>query len=178
MITYREAIPKDADAIARLHAQSWQQHYRGIMRDDYLDQQVLDDRLAVWRERFSHPKATQHIIVAVEDEKLCGFACTYSHYDPQWGALLDNLHVLPAWQGRGVGKALISASAQWASQQDAKAGFYLWVFEENTKARAFYDSQGAVNQEKVMVDNPDGGKAPVFRYVWAEPALLARKDQY
>nr|WKN38420.1 GNAT family N-acetyltransferase [Tunicatimonas sp. TK19036] len=172
MITYREATSKDAEAIAQLHAQSWQQHYRGIMSDTYLDHKVLNDRIEVWQERFRNPKATQHIIVATEDEKLCGFACTYTDDDPKWGTLLDNLHVLPPWQGRSIGKALICQSAKWAQQQDAETGFYLWVFEENTAARAFYERMGGINQEKVIVNNPDGGTAPVFRYVWPDPTVL------
>ena len=177
MITYREATSEDADAIAQLHAQSWQQHYRGILSDTYLNEQANDDRREVWQERFRNPEETQHIIVATEDEKLCGLACTYLHRDAQWGALLDNLHVLPPWQGQGAGKKLICASAEWALKQDPETGFYLWVFEANTPARKFYERMGAMNQEKTMVNNPDGSTAPVLRYVWPDPSLLIRKLQ-
>lgn len=172
MITYRPAIPADADAIARLHAYSWQQHYRGILRDTYLDHEIEADRRAVWRERFQRPKDTQHIIVATDKDKVGGFACTYAQDDPTWGALLDNLHVSADWQGRGVGRALMQRSAQWVQRQASPEGLYLWVFEANTAARAFYERRGGVRQESVIVDNPGGGQAPVFRYVWSDLNLL------
>ena len=175
MITYREATPEEAGTIAQLHARSWQQHYQGILRDAYLSVEVHEDRLAVWHERFRHPKETQHIIVATSQGDLCGFACTYVRHDPQWGALLDNLHVVPSWQGQGVGRTLMQASARWVKQQNATEGIYLWVFEENTAARAFYERLGGVNQEKATVDNPGGGQASVFRYVWADPSSLIRQ---
>lgn len=172
MIYYRAAKPNEANAIAQLHAQSWQKHYRGILRDAYLDEEVLEDRLTVWRERFQHPKETQHIIVATDDDQRCGFACTYAEYHDKYGALLDNLHVLSAWQGRGIGEQLIRRSAQWVHQRDEASGFYLWVFEANTSALAFYQHLGGAIEEKTMVENPGGGTAPVLRIVWPDPSVL------
>ncbi|MEM9672059.1 MAG: GNAT family N-acetyltransferase [Bacteroidota bacterium] len=172
MTTYREALPNEADAIAQLHAASWQKHYRGILRDAYLDQEVLADRLSIWRERFQHPKETQHIIVATDSEQRCGFACTYADFHEEHGALLDNLHVSSAWQGRGIGAELIRRSAQWVYQRDETSGFYLWVFEANTSALAFYQRMGGTIQEKTMVENPGGGSAPVSRIVWPDPSVL------
>lgn len=174
MIHYREATFEDHDAIARLHARSWQQHYRGILYDTYLDQEVEADRRAVWHERFQHPQPTQHMIVATEDHVVGGFACTYARHDPQWGALLDNLHVTPAWQGRGVGRALMQASARWVQEQEAHEGLHLWVYEANTAARAFYERVGGEQQEQTMVDNPGGGQASVFRYAWTDLTALIK----
>lgn len=174
MFSYREATSEDCDAIARLHARSWQQHYRGILYDTYLNQEVEEDRRIVWQERFQHPQPTQHIIVATEDETISGFACTFAEHNPRWGALLDNLHVIPAWQGRGVGRALMQASARWVQQQ-GNEGLYLWVYEENTAARAFYERVGGTRQEKTTVENPGGGQASVFRYVWPDVDLLVNQ---
>ena len=172
MCLYREATSNDIDAIAHLHARSWQQHYRGILYDTYLDQEVEEDRQIIWQERLQHPQPTQHIIIATEGETVGGFACTYARHDPRWGALLDNLHVIPSWQGRGVGRALMQMSARWVKQQDTSEGLHLWVYEANTAARAFYERMGGMQQEKTVVDNPGGGRAPVFRYVWPDAGLL------
>ena len=174
MIQYREATLKDYDAISRLHAQSWQQHYRGILHDTYLDQEVEEDRRAVWHERLRHPLPTQHIVVACEGAAIGGFACTFAQHDPQWGALLDNLHVTSAWQGRGVGRALMQASARWVQQQEVREGLHLWVYEANAAARVFYKRMGGVRQEKKMVDNPGGGQALIFRYTWTDLAALMK----
>ena len=133
---------------------------------------MKEDRRKVWTERLRSPPVTQHITLAIDQDELCGFACTYAQHDPQWGALLDNLHVSSAWQSKGVGRALMRQTARWIIGQKEPEGLYLWVFEKNTAARAFYDQQGGVRQESVTVDNPGGGQAEVFRYVWPDLALL------
>ncbi|MEM9831075.1 MAG: GNAT family N-acetyltransferase [Bacteroidota bacterium] len=172
MITYREAYLDEAETIARLHAESWRQHYRGILQDTYLDQNVNTDRLQVWQRRFQHPKETQHIIIATDAKTVCGFACTYAQDDNRYGALLDNLHVLPNWQGRGIGQKLIQLTAQWVYQHDATSSLYLWVFEENTKARAFYEQIGGTIAEKSTVENPGGGTASVLRVIWPDLSVI------
>ena len=44
---FRQASIHDVEAIAALHTESWQRHYRGAYLDSFLDGDVLADRLAV-----------------------------------------------------------------------------------------------------------------------------------
>ena len=172
MITYRIATPADADAIAALHADSWQRHYRGIFTDEYLDSQVLEDRLGVWRTRFTKPAANQYAVVAEDGGRLCGFACTFAGHDPTWGALLDNLHVQAAWQGSGIGAELMRRSAQWLQAHD-HTKFYLWVLEENHAARAFYERMGARYADRSIEHHAGGSRAAIIRCVWDSLEALA-----
>ena len=43
----RPAQASDADALAALHAGSWQRTYRGMMSDAFLDGEALDNRRRV-----------------------------------------------------------------------------------------------------------------------------------
>ncbi|WKN44509.1 GNAT family N-acetyltransferase [Tunicatimonas pelagia] len=172
MISYRSAYANEAETIARLHAASWQKHYRGILRDTYLDQDVAADRLQLWQGRFQNPKGNQHILVAVDGEEVCGFACTYAEDDARYGALLDNLHVLPHWQGQGIGYRLMQLTAQWVHQRNCNSGLYLWVYEENTAARSFYERIGGTVAETTTVENPGGGVASVLRIIWPDPSAV------
>ena len=166
---YRSATPADADRIAALHARSWQETYRGILPDLYLDSEVVAERLAYWQEQFQQRPANRSILVAETDGQLAGFACTVADHDPIYGALLDNLHVASANKGQGIGRALIRQSAEWVRGQNPASGFYLWVYETNHAARKVYDGLGAVNQEAVP-----GEHAVMLRYVWPDlPALIA-----
>jgi hypothetical protein len=54
-LRFREARPGDAHAIARLHADSWQRHYRGAYSDEFLDSDVAGYLLPAWVERVSMP---------------------------------------------------------------------------------------------------------------------------
>ncbi|MBC8153399.1 MAG: GNAT family N-acetyltransferase, partial [Bacteroidetes bacterium] len=128
---YRPAIPADADCVAALHARSWQETYRGMMPDAFLDDGVDAERLAQWRAEFAQSLPNRHIVVAEADGQLVGFACIVAGYDPVYGALLDNLHVSTAHKGRGIGRHLVTLAAKWVQQQQPDSSFYLWVYEKN-----------------------------------------------
>ncbi len=173
MIIYREATKADTEKIARLHAQSWQKHYRGILSDEFLNNTVYTDRLQVWQSRLENPAGNQYILLAEDDNKLCGLACVFASHDPVWGALLDNLHVLSGYNGRGIGSQLLKSAARWAYTRNSQAYFYLWVYEKNLTARKFYEGLGALNQETIVTENPGGGTALICRYVWTNvPELI------
>lgn len=172
MITYREATLIDAEAIAQLHSLSWQQNYRGIWRDDFLDGPVLDNRRQVWFERLSKPAPNQQVFVAEEKGLIYGFACVYADDDPVWGTLLDNLHVLRSQKGKGIGTQLLQSAARWAYTRNPDAGLYLWVLTQNTSAQLFYQKLGAVNQEVMLHENPGGGISDAYRYVWPDITRL------
>ena len=172
MITYRSATNNDAEAIARLHAKSWQDNYRGILSNEYLDKKVVEERLEVWKKRFEDIASNQFCLLAEDDGILCGLACTYFHDDPLWGALLDNLHVLKAWKRRGLGAEMMALTAKEMIRLELNQPLYLWVFEENHAARKFYDRMGGVITEKKETESPGGGEAMILRYVWEDVAAL------
>ncbi|MBD2702547.1 GNAT family N-acetyltransferase [Spirosoma sp. BT702] len=172
MITYREATSADAESIAQLHSLSWQQNYRGIWSDGFLDNYVVENRRTVWQERLIQPGENQYVIVALSGETICGFACAYSHDDAIGGTLLDNLHVHKQHKGQGIGTELIRQTATWAYREQAESSFYLWVLVKNISARTFYEGLGAINQEEVSVENPDGSFSDCCRYVWPDITTL------
>jgi len=95
-MTYREANLGDAAQIAALHAKSWRYAYRGILKDDFLDGDVFQNRTALWEQRLAVPDAHQFVLAAVENQRVEGFVCVYGSEDVRWGFLIDNLHVAKA----------------------------------------------------------------------------------
>ncbi len=165
-ITFRTATKEDRESIARLHARSWQLHYRGMLRASYLEKEVLSDRLAIWLKRFTVVDPKQYILIAEVDGQLCGFVSVYLNSDPQWGALIDNLHVEKEWQGRGLGRQLMQQSAKWVKQQQPHSTLYLWVLAQNKAAIVFYERMGGHFQEQLVDDLPGGGQGLLNRYIW------------
>lgn len=165
-ITFREAATSDAPAIAELHAESWRANYRGAYRDDYLDGDVFEDRGRVWTERFTSPRTNQFVVVADRDGDIVGFACAYGSDDPQWGSLLDNIHVRPGQQSRGVGAALMHRVFEWCANHHPHAGLYLWVLDSNDRAQRFYSLLGAEDRGGEFSEAPGGGEIHGRRYVW------------
>lgn len=172
MISYRTATPADTTTIADLHTRSWQLHYRGMMDDRYLDEDIVEERLAEWQKRMNSPNPDQHIVMAMDGDQCCGFACVYLRYDPEWGALLDNLHVLPGWQRRGIARELVRRTAAWVHENTPEAKYHLLVLAGNANAIRFYDRIGGKNVKKLFYDVPYDRKEPVYLYVWEDWEVL------
>jgi ribosomal protein S18 acetylase RimI-like enzyme len=170
----RSARVDDADAIASLHALSWQRTYRRMMTDEFLDRRALVNRRQVWHERLRADDGDQFVSVVEHSGWIVGFICAYAHEDPVWGSYIDNLHVSYDWHGQGLGRALMRSVARWLSETAPRVGVYLWVMEANVGARAFYDHLGATNAGTEVIEDPGGGRAPNCRYVWPEPRVLLK----
>ena len=69
---------------------------------------------------------------------MCGFACTYGAHDENYGSLLDNLHVIPDMQSKGIGEQLLIKSAIWSFRHYPELQFYLYVLFDNIRAIKFY----------------------------------------
>ena len=178
-VTLRVATPRDAAAIAGLHADSWRRHYRGAYDDAYLDGPVFEDRKAVWTERLTDTSRTgTTTVVAEHDATVIGFAHIMFDADPAWGSLLDNLHVTAERKRDGVGTALLRASARAVVARPAPGGLYLWVLEQNTAAQAFYRARGGTPVERALRGPfPGGGTAFAFRYAWPDPVSVDMSRQ-
>jgi ribosomal protein S18 acetylase RimI-like enzyme len=175
-ILYRLATSNDAAAIARLHAESWRSAYRGLYPDAYLDNDVFADREAVWKDRFSGTtdQAALLTIVPEGDGELVGFAHSIIDEDPEWGTLLDNLHVHPDRKRSGIGSRLMAESARRLQANGSTLGLYLWVLEGNAPARHFYDALGGrVTGRGTSSDG--GSSAPSLRYSWPDLSTLSKR---
>jgi len=168
----RLANREDAEAIARLHAESWRVAYRGMFRDEFLDGDVFADRGNVWRLRLSGPTRNQFVLIAEEEGEPIGFVCAYGNEDPVFGTFVDNLHVRLDQKRRGVGRALMQHVAEWSLENFPGAGIYLSVLEPNMPARRFYESLGATNYESRNWEPPGGGQVVDLRYTWPDARTL------
>jgi GNAT superfamily N-acetyltransferase len=174
LLRYREATPADWEAVAAVHALSWQKAYRGALSDEFLDGPVVDSRRARWEERFANVPENQYVVL-VQDEggALVGFAAAYGAHHAELGTLLDNLHVLPELQGEGVGRQLVARMAAWALERYPGCVMYLEVLEGNERARRFYERLGGTDASGDTWDAPDGQSHAVRRYTWSRERMQA-----
>jgi ribosomal protein S18 acetylase RimI-like enzyme len=173
MIEYRPAEPSDAEAIAQLHARSWRENYRGAFHDAFLDGDLPQERLRVWRQRLDHPPENQLVQLAVDDTNLVGFVCAYRAHDPQWGSFVDNLHVARAFKRYGIGSTLMRQTGAWLATLHPELGVYLLVLEANASARRFYERLGARNAGVSTMETHGGAMLRSCRYTWPRADLLS-----
>jgi ribosomal protein S18 acetylase RimI-like enzyme len=161
----RAATTSDSHGIAALHAASWRYAYRGALSDEYLAGDVESDRRQLWESRLAEPTESQRVLLVEDGVDLLGFACVYIGEDPQWGSYLNNIHVVQATQGRGIGRLLLNATAEVCSKSHS-GGLYLWVLQSNTRAQGFYARHGGENTGTDIWEAPGGTTAPLFRFSW------------
>jgi len=117
----RRAKPSDADAIAAVFIRSY-------------ESLTFLPRVRTHAERREYVRDVllpQHEVwVAEEDGRVVGFASLL-------GSDLSQLYVDPDAQGRGVGGALLGKA-----QERRPDGLTFWVFQENERARRFYEAHG------------------------------------
>jgi GNAT superfamily N-acetyltransferase len=175
---FRAACPGDAHAIAALHADSWQRHYRGAFSDAFLDNDVAGYLLPLWTERLAIPSPQARTILAERDGEVVGLAYTILGQDATWGAFLDNLHVAHGLKRQGIGTRLLALTARAVLDWSPSSGLYLLVLEQNSDARAFYAARGGTCVEREEVQPPGGdaarlnGKPVSLKYVWRDPSKL------
>lgn len=127
-ISYRIANTSDIESIAIIHSNSWKRSYRGIYTDHYLDFEVDNDRMKVWKQRFESPE-NQHIIVAEFENKVIGFICIFLNKETEFGSLIDNLQAKFEFQGKGIGKMLLQKAAIYIKQKtDTDAMFKVSIY--------------------------------------------------
>jgi ribosomal protein S18 acetylase RimI-like enzyme len=176
-ISYRRASARDAEAVAELHADSWRRHYRGAYSDAYLDGNIFSDRLATWTQRLKiAPSDAACTIVAERDADLIGFAHTILREHPEWGALLDNLHVRFDYKRSGIGTRLMSESARFVFEHAPGSGLYLGVLEINKAAQAFYEARGGQCVRRGVTGDRSGGTIQDRLYYWADPSVLLQNE--
>ena len=160
------ATRDDAPAIAALHTESWRSAYADFVPHEFLDGPIVEERSSFWAERMATEDDARTVLKAMEGSMMVGFVCVLRDADPDWGPLLDNLHVRPAWKRQGIGCALLAEARKWAANVAPGRPMHLWVVEDNAGARRFYDRQGGIAAERQVVELTAGIMTPALRYVW------------
>lgn len=140
----REAGPADAPAIAALHTTVWREAYRGLVPDAYLDAVTAEERRRRWTARLV--SGERRAVVATHRGVVVGAA---SWCGSPAGLQLTSLYLQPEQRGSGLAERLVDRAIG-----DRPA--WLWVFEANLRARAFYRRVGFVLEGPRAVDAGTG----------------------
>jgi RimJ/RimL family protein N-acetyltransferase/8-oxo-dGTP pyrophosphatase MutT (NUDIX family) len=164
----RPATFEDAAQIAGVHIRSWQQAYRGLMNQAYLDglDQTLLQRQAHWEQSITeHDSQVQ---VASLADALIGwisFGRSRDHdADPQRVGEVMAVYALAEHWGSGVGRRLWLAALAWLANQGYEK-VTLWVLVENVRAIRFYQAAGLAEEPETRRTLERGGmKLQEVRY--------------
>lgn len=135
-VILRRACPEDAEALAHLHLDVWDDAYTGLMSQEILDdrREKVAERVERWRAILAGPHGN---LLAEGPDGLIGFAAAGEGRDNDVDIELElmALYVRAGWWGSGVGYALFEEAV-------GDRASYLWVLASNERAIRFYERQG------------------------------------
>ena len=147
--------------ISRIYEESWKYAYSDIIPRPYLDS-IPDGQ---WANKLDNPE--WFTLVCIEDGKYVGtssFCKSRFESYPDAGEVIS-IYFLPEYIGKGYGKKLLKT----VLSELQKKGFnevFLWVLEENNRARHFYENIGFVNSGDYRDDCIGGKDLKEIRYVY------------
>ena len=118
-----------------VHCTAWQEAYRGIVCDRYLDSMTVEATTARAR------KFPENTLVAKDQEKVVGFA-VYSPSrveDLMDAAEVVAISVLSEYYGHKIGYRLMNEAVSRLSGYNT---IFVWVLEQNERAIRFYHRYG------------------------------------
>lgn len=155
----RRMDASEAEEVARLYVRSWQEGYKGLLPQYYLDL-LSPDR---WKDCFTGLPGS---FVLTEGGVVAGHSCARPAADEKmngWGEV-QTLYVLPEYWGRGFGTALLDNSVRWLNSR----GFdrvYLWALDTNARARRLYEKCGFEATSDVLLCRVGNVEVTDIRYI-------------
>ena len=147
--TLRPATPVDVPAIFGLIRAL--ADYERLLHEVTGDEETLASHLL-------GPEPKAEVVVGEVEGEVVGFALYFTNYSTfltRPGLYLEDLFVLPAHRGIGLGKALLKHLAAIAVERGY--GRFEWsVLDWNEPSLAFYRSQGAVPMDEWTVHRVSG----------------------
>lgn len=171
----REAVPADAEAIARVTVDTWRTAYKGIIRQSVLDNLSYADKLADWQQILAETGGPCSTFVAEDtDGRVVGFAFAGSERtgDPTYTGQLIAIYILAKYQRHGTGRRLVGAVAARLLDQ-GHASMLVWVLADNP-CRRFYEALGAERLHDGILSIGGDGLVEVA-YGWQDLRALCRR---
>jgi ribosomal protein S18 acetylase RimI-like enzyme len=164
----RPATVYDAEAIARVHVESWRTTYTGLLPQSYMDQLTIERRVAYWTSSLQREGNQRGTFVACDEcSNVVGFVgCgpirkEVSTFDGE----IYVIYLLESAQGLGYGRALVLAAAAHLIALGLES-LLLWVLQDNPKARGFYAALGGVDLGMVRTEDVHGMPINEMAYGW------------
>lgn len=151
----------DRGMVSKVYEESWKSAYRGIIPQEYLDS-IPEGR---WAPGLDHPG--RNTLVCLDNGKIVGtssFCKSRFEQFQGWGEIIS-IYLLPDYIGKGYGKILMEAALSELKRQGYE-NVFLWVLEENNRARNFYEQYGFLPAGEFLEHTIGGKGLREVRYVY------------
>lgn len=166
----RKARPGDEEQLAAVHIRCWQEAYRGILPQTFLDSlsNEQDQRYRMWINILSNPQ--RWAWVAEFENNIIGFSLFGPPRDPNRENFIElgAIYLLQKHQGKKIGFSLLRTGFE-AMKNLGYERAYCWTLEQNP-TRRFYEKTGATFSGQTKQDQLGGLFFKELAYDW--PSLV------
>lgn len=142
MIHIRNARLEDCPGLAQVQVDSYRTAYAGLFPESYLARFSYEEQTQDWQEWLT-ALSNEVLLVAVSpEETVLGYVLARAQPDihPGYDAEILALHVRQAYQGKGIGSALLRASVGQLLEWGCRS-VMLWTLQGNP-VRQWYERLG------------------------------------
>jgi ribosomal protein S18 acetylase RimI-like enzyme len=170
----RRATRSDSAAIGRIHVETWQATYAGLLPDTMLAAMSDVRQSAWWSRALADANEARGIFVADDEEMgVVGFGSCGPVRDPPEGlngtemrvGEVYTLYVEPDFQNQGIGRRILDALFRQL-RADGSDTVVLWMLAANP-TRFFYEGLGGVTVGE-RVDTMGGKDVEEIAYAWRD----------
>ena len=177
-IIIREATLADAEQIARVHVQAWQETYKDMIAEKDLNSITYKYRLEFRKKYLSkHDDETIHLVAVNNQGEIIGFCDAGPIRDgtPVRGEIYT-IYILDKYKGMGIGKAFWNRAVDHLVNHELTP-YIAWTLAANTIAIKFYEKHaGSVGTTK-MTNMGECGDSDICKkygeicYIFDKPVL-------
>lgn len=144
--------PADAAGLAYVNFTAWQQTYRGILDDVYMDTLSIEKFTARWHTIIQHQRSNTFVFVLRHNEKIIGYCSGGPVLESaeNYPAQVYSLYLLKEHHGHKQGHALFKKAALQL-QQLGFTSFCVFVLQQNP-ALQFYKQHQPVFEKLTTVE--------------------------
>lgn len=151
----------DRMGISRIYEESWKFAYQDIIPQSYLDSIPTGQ----WAAKLD--MGEMNTLVMLENDNYIGTSsyCKSRFPDFEGYGEIVSIYLLPEYIGKGYGKQLLAAVVAKLTNMGYDS-IFLWVLEDNIRARKFYEKEGFVLSNKLLSDNIGGKELREIQYCY------------
>ena len=140
-INIRKALPEDAHDYTDCHISIWQSAYKGIVPDNYLDNMPAEKEQHTkrYKDTLTNPGSCEYFCV-MKSERMIGFIITNKSVGENKTNIGEiwAVYLREEFWGTGYGKEMLDFAVYNLICANSDE-IFLWVFEDNIRARRFYE---------------------------------------
>ena len=134
---------EDQEGMARIKVDCWQDTYKNIIDQSYLDSLNYEIQTNKYIDSFDEYKNMVLVAEDVNNQKIIGYACFSTDANEYADAELISLYIDKNYSRRGVGTSLLRETIKELKKYNKKT-MMLWCIKENKNAIKFYEKMGGI----------------------------------